>query len=188
MTPPLLPATLLLLTSSIASQDPAGQSVITTMCTVCADGLAGNTASFVNFDTDAAACKSYTTPLNQCYNAQNLFPGDESWSAHDIYDTISMMNMKRTFYKSSDGTCSNALTLWELSESAEDAGVGDFLAGGVYDHYITQEGGSDDYFILPFDECVGPFGPPRPWGKFTLVQKDYVSPVLGIPREIRSAE
>jgi hypothetical protein len=29
---------------------------------------------------------------------------------------------------------------------------------------------SADTFTLPFDECVGPFGQPFPWGIFSLVQ------------------
>ena len=31
---------------------------------------------------------------------------------------------------------------------------------------------SSDTFTLPFDECIGPFGQPYPWGKFTLAQSD----------------
>ncbi len=30
--------------------------------------------------------------------------------------------------------------------------------------------GIGDTFEIPMDECVGPFGKPRPWGSFTLVQ------------------
>ncbi|KAL3801384.1 hypothetical protein HJC23_006994 [Cyclotella cryptica] len=186
MAPPLLLATILLLTSPIVSIE-AAQSVITTMCTVCIDGPADTTASSLTADTDDQRCKSYTTPLNQCYNAQTLFPGDESWSAYDIYDSISMMNMKRTFYKSDDGTCSNTLSLKEMLESAEGAAAGD-VASGTYDHYITQLDGNDDYFILPFDQCVGPFGPPRPWGKFTLVQEDELSLDMGGVQDVQLAE
>ncbi len=55
-----------------------------------------------------------------------------------------MNNLKRTFYQSRDGTCAGRENLDQLN-------------------------GNDDSFTLPFDTCVGPFGPPRPWGKFTLV-------------------
>jgi hypothetical protein len=29
-----------------------------------------------------------------------------------------------------------------------------------------------DEFTLPFNECIGPFGQPRPWGTFTLIRTD----------------
>lgn len=31
---------------------------------------------------------------------------------------------------------------------------------------------STDTYTLPFNECVGPFGPPYPWGKFSLLNID----------------
>lgn len=34
-----------------------------------------------------------------------------------------------------------------------------------------------DEFSLPLDECVGPFGTPRPWGKFSLVTKEEIDNV-----------
>ena len=70
-----------------------------------------------------------------------------------------MKSMKRTFYKSKDGSCSNPVQVQE--DSAVDKSA-------YYTNLMDQN--NDDYFILPFDECVGPFGEPRPWGKFTLVQ------------------
>lgn len=92
-------------------------------------------------DEGTSGCRAYTTPLNACYDARFLFPGDESWGDSDVFDEMIMGNIKRTFYRSGDGSCS---------------GRGEGHNG-------------DDSFILPLDECVGPFGPPRPWGKFTLL-------------------
>jgi hypothetical protein len=170
----------LLVTSSIAAGDPTTpQSVLTTMCEVCTDGLAETHTTnrillAIAESQDGEGCKTYTTPLNECYNGQTLFPGDESWSSYDIYDTLSMLSMKRTFYKSSDGSCSNALSAQDLLDAtkadsaAEFAAVGDM--GFYRENFIMQEG-EIDFFILPFDQCVGPFGPPRPWGKFTLMQE-----------------
>ena len=83
----------------------------------------------------------YQTPLWECYNGQELFPGDNSWGAFDIMD-IPMGNSKdvasfqRNFFASQNGTC-----------------LGD----------------PTDRFVLPTHACVGPFGPPRPWGNFTFV-------------------
>ena len=123
------------------------------MCEACESA---DDASALISDSNLNGCKTYTTPLDKCYNAKNLFPNDPSWSEFDIYDTLSMKSLKRTFYKSSDGSCSNMIKLEELLEN--------------YDNFAEQM--NDDYFVLPFDQCVGPFGAPRPWGKFTLVQND----------------
>ena len=30
-------------------------------------------------------------------------------------------------------------------------------------------GAETDHFDVPLDQCVGPFGKPRPWGEFSLV-------------------
>ncbi|KAL3762517.1 hypothetical protein ACHAW5_008443 [Stephanodiscus triporus] len=99
-------------------------------------------------DEGTSGCRAYTTPLNACYNARFLFPGDESWGDSDVFDEMIMGNIKRTFYRSGDGSC---------------AGRGGEGSGDAMGH------NGDDSFVLPLDECVGPFGPPRPWGKFTLL-------------------
>ena len=102
-------------------------------------------------DENTPGCLTYTTPMNDCYNARVLFPGDKSWGDLDVYDEMVMSNIKRTFYKSMDGSC---------------VGRGE---GGDAKNSIPQPVDADDSFILPLDVCVGPFGPPRPWGKFTLL-------------------
>lgn len=81
---------------------------------------------------------------------------------------MSMKSMKRTFYKSENGSCSNVAKLRDVLEVVER----EFY----FNNFAEQD---DDYFILPFDECVGPFGPPRPWGKFTLVQNDVMPQLIG---------
>ena len=68
----------------------------------------------------------------------------------DIFDEMIMMNLKRTFYQSNDSTCAG-----RQEEGANTK--------------VDNDASDDASFILPLDVCVGPFGPPRPWGKFTLV-------------------
>lgn len=102
-------------------------------------------------DENIPGCRTYTTPMKACYNARVLFPGDESWGDLDVYDEMVMSDIKRTFYKSMDGSC---------------VGRGE---GGDAKNSIPQPVDADDSFILPLDVCVGPFGPPRPWGKFNLL-------------------
>lgn len=81
-----------------------------------------------------------------------------------------MLSMKRSFYKSQDGTCSNVVQSQEVLEVLE--------RGYYYDNFATLMQ-DDDYFVLPFDKCVGPFGAPRPWGKFTLVQDEETKVFVG---------
>ncbi|KAL7554601.1 hypothetical protein ACHAWF_018096 [Thalassiosira exigua] len=120
------------------------KTIQTLMCT---------TESCTEADENTPGCKKYVTPIGTCYNAKELFPGDESWSDVDIYDEMIMRNLRRTFYKSKDGSC---------------AGRGKEAQSNT----MTEPVDGNDSFILPTDECVGPFGPPRPWGKFTLLFDD----------------
>ena len=99
--------------------------------TLCVDKCAG-------YD-----CKSYITPINECYSSSRLFPNDPSWSGKDVYDTISIcrtQTLTRTIYDTENGTC----------------------------HSSNSTG---DKFHIPLNECVGPFGKPRPWGSFRLIQQ-----------------
>ena len=81
-------------------------------------------------------CKSYLTPLSECYNSQILFPNDPSWSGYDVFDTVICQTLVRAIFKTSNGSCTAST--------------------------------SDDRFQIPMNECVGPFGKPRPWGMFSL--------------------
>ena len=85
-------------------------------------------------------CKSYITPVSECYNSGDLFPGDPNWSGLDVLDTVICQTLVRTIFQTSNGTC--------------------------------QFSDSDDRFQIPLEECVGPFGKPRPWGTFTWAKND----------------
>mmetsp|Transcript_31238 Transcript_31238/g.70669 ORF Transcript_31238/g.70669 Transcript_31238/m.70669 type:complete len:157 (+) Transcript_31238:47-517(+) len=128
-----------LLAFSLVEADPT-RSIETIMCDTQCDQVAESTDG-------PDGCMRYTTPLNECYNAALLFPGDESWSDVDIIDTIVMKSLNRRFFTSKDSTCQN-----DKQNTA------------------IQPVDGGDSFVIPFDECVGPFGPPRPWGKFTLIE------------------
>lgn len=82
---------------------------------------------------------TYETALNECYNGANLF-NDEDWGTSDILDVVSHGK-------------DNIMLLHRT-----------FFASNT----SVCSGPVDDY-ILPVDECVGPFGKPRPWGMFTLI-------------------
>jgi hypothetical protein len=85
-------------------------------------------------------CKSYITPVSECYNSGDLFPNDPSWSGLDVLDTVICQTLIRTIFHTSDSSCTTS--------------------------------DSDDRFKIPLDECVGPFGQPRPWGSFSLLSSD----------------
>ena len=107
-------------------------------------------------------CKQYTTPLNKCYNPQTLYPNDVSWGDVDILDELLLNNqLKRTFYKSKDGTCDGRVEkISELLLSGVEPNINN-------DNKNNIDGKGDSY-ILPLNYCVGPFGKPRPFGKFSL--------------------
>jgi hypothetical protein len=87
---------------------------------------------------DNENCKSYITPINSCYSSSILFPNDISWSGKDIYDTIICQTLIRNIYDTENGTCRR------------------------------QDDNDSNKFLIPLNECVGPFGLPRPWGTFRL--------------------
>lgn len=92
--------------------------------------------------TCSGECKTYLTPLQTCYNAKFLFPNDESWSDVDIFDQL--------YFNTT------------LDENQ------------LHRTFYTSNDGScssdvDYSWIQPFEVCEGPFGYPRPWGKFSLV-------------------
>jgi hypothetical protein len=98
-------------------------------------------------DKCTSDCKSYTTPLSQCYSSKQLFPNDPSWSAgKDVFDAVICQTLTRTIYgRSYDGTCSKS----DREDDDDDDDV--------------------DRFTIPLNECVGPFGQPRPWGSFSII-------------------
>jgi hypothetical protein len=99
--------------------------------TICVDKCAGE------------SCKTYVTPIDQCYSSSLLFPNDPSWSGKDLRDVIicETQTLLRTIFDTENGTC----------------------RGG-------SSTTSEDKFRIPLNECVGPFGEPRPWGTFSLIQ------------------
>jgi hypothetical protein len=96
--------------------------------------------------TNSSNCKSYITPLSECYNSGVLFPNDPSWSAgKDVLDIVICQTLIRRIYGNStnNGTCIPSST--------------------------NNPNNDDDQFQIPMNTCVGPFGQPRPWGYFQLV-------------------
>lgn len=84
-------------------------------------------------------CQSYVTPLDTCFSSRNLFPNDPSWS--DGWDILDTIVLDQAM-------------LHRIIYSSQDG---------------TCTGTDPDSFDIPLNECVGPFGAPRPWGTFQLL-------------------
>lgn len=123
-------------------------------------------------------CLEYITPLNECYNGQHLFPNDRSWGNVYIVDELlirntgakyntetSKVSLKRTIYKK--------ITRNNTGVDG-DNNVGDNGDVAVVSSLSSCHDGTNgtDVFQLPMNECVGPFGKPRPWGMF-LIASNY---------------
>lgn len=110
-------------------------------------------------------CVSYITPTKTCYNGQQLFPNDPSWGPFDILD---------------DDNDGDSTTSDPDVEMKERRGDGDSSSSQFRRTFFTTKDGTchqkpgepSDVYILPLDECVGPFDAPRPWGTFAYVNGD----------------
>ena len=95
-------------------------------------------------------CQTFETPLGACYNAQQLFPNNPSWSAYDLLDVIP----------------AHVATVPSIHR---DDDPDEFFYRYIFDsNDASCRGTVTDSFVLPTDICVGPFGEPRPWGNFSL--------------------
>jgi hypothetical protein len=76
------------------------------------------------------------------------------------------------------GVCYNGQSLFPNDPSWGEYDIRDVVvdfSSFVRTFYATVDEScrnSTDLFSLPFDECVGPFGQPFPWGKFSLLHLD----------------
>jgi hypothetical protein len=84
-------------------------------------------------------CQSYVTPLDACFSSGRLFPNDPSWG--DGWDILDTIVLDQAM-------------LHRIIYSSQDG---------------TCTGTDPDSFDIPLNECVGPFGAPRPWGTFELL-------------------
>eukprot|EP00562_Extubocellulus_spinifer_P014849 CAMPEP_0178566516 /NCGR_PEP_ID=MMETSP0697-20121206/14797_1 /TAXON_ID=265572 /ORGANISM="Extubocellulus spinifer, Strain CCMP396" /LENGTH=159 /DNA_ID=CAMNT_0020200315 /DNA_START=321 /DNA_END=797 /DNA_ORIENTATION=- len=95
----------------------------------------------------SAECELYQTPLNKCYNGQDMFPGDPSWGEHDVLDTYSCHGI---------GDVS-------ISSGIQERECPSFTRTFYSSKDVTCQDKTDSFDAIPLKECVGPFGDPRPW-------------------------
>ncbi len=93
-------------------------------------------------------CMSYLTPVGKCYNGQTLFPykngnEDNPFGKQDIMDLTKLASKK--------------LGIKRIFFDSMDGSCSEK---------------SDEFDYIPLNKCVGPFGPPRPWGMMALVGQE----------------
>ena len=91
-------------------------------------------------------CSQVVTPLGSCYNGRHFSNFDEKNNPYGNYDIFDELE--------EDKFNSRFLFKRSFYESEDGTCLGDV---------------TDSFNALPLNECVGPFGEPRPWGKFELI-------------------
>ena len=127
------------------------------------------------------ACQTYLTPINKCFNGQSLFPDDPSWSEYDILDTYDYMYLERKgvreAWRTNNGVDSaNMDTLSRRGKQEEKVDLAknfdDASSSFKRIFFLSKDSScldpTDEFDALPLNECVGPFGDPRPWGRFEI--------------------
>jgi len=82
-------------------------------------------------------------------------------------------------YSTPLATCYSGQSLFPNDPSWGDVDFLDAVVDGTLKRTFFRTNDSTcrdatDEFSLPLNECIGPFGPPRPWGQFSLVDKQEI--------------
>lgn len=59
-------------------------------------------------------CKTYHPPLGACYSPPVLWPCDIQWGSSDTLDTCNATHISRSFYASTDGSCTTRTDGFQL--------------------------------------------------------------------------
>lgn len=94
----------------------------------------------------------------------------------DLYEKYCYANATCVQYVTPVSDCYNGQVLFPADPSWASYDIKDDVVDNarfVRKFYASESGACQDQtdqFELPFNECVGPFGQPRPWGIFALIQ------------------
>lgn len=110
----------------------------------------------------SAECKLYETPLNKCYNGQDMFPGDPSWGKYDVLDTYLCRGIVSVGTVLVAGRALGA-------RGVDDSPCTSFTRTFYASKGSTCQDKTDSFDSVPLKECIGPFGEPKPWGLFSVV-------------------
>lgn len=76
----------------------------------------------------------YTSPLRTCNNPTVLFPGDPQWGTVDWFDTYKNdTEFRRTFYASTDGTCTTPTDTFTIPLRVKVGPMGDPRPCGYFE-------------------------------------------------------
>ena len=149
---------------ALSSDEEVVALLNTTMCSTKCGEDSSATASDENKEKD---CQTYLTPIRTCYSSSKLFPEDPSWSGYDMFDTLVPTSDTRRRSTRSPNTV--------VSTQTNNTAAGTSLLLLVRTIYQTINGtcvpsSQDTVFRLELQQCVGPFGRPRPWGLFSMAE------------------
>ena len=97
-----------------------------------------NQSTTVVMTVFAANCtdssREYTSYLHTCHNAQTLFPDDPQWGPFDWYDSYKNGSdeFTRTFYKSTNGTCTTPSETFSIPINVKVGPMGDPRPCGIF--------------------------------------------------------
>ena len=150
---------------ALSSDEEVVALLNTTMCsTKCGED---SSAAAVSDDNKEKDCQTYLTPIRTCYSSSKLFPEDPSWSGYDIFDAI--VHASDTRRRS---TRSSSSTVVSTQTNNTAAGTSLLLVRTIYQttNGTCVPSSQDVVFRLELQQCVGPFGRPRPWGIFAVAE------------------
>ena len=108
----------------------------------------------------------YVTPINKCYNGKEMgMLGEDSSIVNNFAATL--INGKNVKLKNPYGE--NDILDELIKENDEIIGI---KRSFFHSKNTTCTGGITDSFPnIPIDICVGPFGPPKPWGILNVINQ-----------------
>ena len=140
---------------ALSSDDEVVALLNTTMCsTKCGED---SSAAVVSDDNKEKDCQTYLTPIRTCYSSSKLFPEDPSWSGYDMFDVV---------------VPTSTNTVVSTPQNNNTAGTILLLVRTIYSttNGTCVPSSQDVVFRLELQQCVGPFGRPRPWGIFSMAE------------------
>ena len=140
---------------ALSSDEEVVALLNTTMCsTKCGED---SSAAAVSDDNKEKDCQTYLTPIRTCYSSSKLFPEDPSWSGYDMFDVV---------------VPTSTNTVVSTPQNNNTAGTILLLVRTIYSttNGTCVPSSQDVVFRLELQQCVGPFGRPRPWGLFSMAE------------------
>ena len=93
-------------------------ALVAILVTTCAAGSMKEVMTLCRNCTDKEGCvghaAKFDVPVGECFSPTKVFPNSSSWGKFDVLDICSKDSLNRTFYASTDGSCSNVTDSYNL--------------------------------------------------------------------------